>query len=172
MDERDLDRAIDMAAGELIAREPSRALSANVMARVRRERPLATRRFLWAAAAAAGIALCAATAVSLMDRVPATVVKLPETMQLPVGRPALTPAPPVIAAQSTAPARPRSVVPQPRIVPPNETTAKDLSPIEPIETEPIVMSAIELPQLEREATLIDTLDIEPLAIAPLATSND
>ena len=35
MDERELDRAIDAAAGGMMAREPSRSLGYNVMARVR-----------------------------------------------------------------------------------------------------------------------------------------
>ena len=51
MDERELDRAIDTAARELMAREPGRALSHNVMARVREGAVPAPRRFVWMAAA-------------------------------------------------------------------------------------------------------------------------
>lgn len=159
MDARNLDRAIDRAAGELIGREPSGALSYNVMARVRQERPLAPRRLVWATAVA-GILLCAVIAFSLMNQIPATVARLPEALQVPVGRPALIRDPPAAAPTVS------------RIAPPIDMTARDVSPIEPLETEPIVMSAIDLPQLEREATSIDTLEIEPLTIAPLATSND
>ena len=172
MDDRHLDRAIDTAAGELMAREPGSALSYHVMVRVQRRCPVAPRRFVWTPAAAS-IALCATIAFLLLDRVPATVAKLPQTVQLPVGQPAQTPDTPVVVARATAQLRPRLAVSTvPRITPTIDTTARDVSFIEPIETEPIVMSAIELPQLERETTLIDTLDIEPLTIEPLAASND
>ena len=43
----------------------------------------------------------------------------------------------------------------------------DVSPIDPIQTEPIVLSALDLPPLEREFTSIDTIEIEPLTIEPL-----
>jgi hypothetical protein len=34
------------------------------------------------------------------------------------------------------------------------------------------MTAIDVPQLERETTLIDAITIEPLTIEPLSASND
>ena len=48
----------------------------------------------------------------------------------------------------------------------------DVSGITPIETEGIALSAIDVPVLEREAAVIDILDIEPLTIEPLTASND
>jgi hypothetical protein len=48
----------------------------------------------------------------------------------------------------------------------------DVSPIEPIHTHPIVLSSLDVPQLQRETTVIDALNVEPLTIEPLATSND
>ena len=52
MDERELDRAIDAAAGAMVAREPSRSLGHAVMARVREGDAPAPRRFVWMTAAA------------------------------------------------------------------------------------------------------------------------
>ena len=68
MNERELDRAIDAAAGRMMAREPSRALGHNVMARVR-ENPAPARRSLAWVAAAAGIVLCAAIATAADESV-------------------------------------------------------------------------------------------------------
>jgi hypothetical protein len=178
MDEREIDGAIDTAAGRMMAREPGRALTYRVMARVRdgADAP-APRRFVWITAVAS-LALCAAITIMLMNRAPATPPSLlPPASQLPIARlpidqpPMVTDAPATVA-RNIAPLR-RNVAAAieyravSRVPPPN-----DVSPIEPIQTEPIALSTIEVPPLEREATSIDTLTIEPLTIEPLTASND
>ncbi len=112
MNECELDRAIDAAAGAMMTREPSRSLGRTVMARVREAHAPAPRRAIHIVRSARSVATYAPLPLS------------------------------------------------------------DVSPIEPIQTEPIVLSSIEVPQLERETTAIDTLSIEPLTIEPLAASND
>jgi hypothetical protein len=113
--EREIDRAIDAAAGAMMTREPSRALAYAVMSRVRDGRAAAPRRFVWVLAAASAVVF-GAIATTLMSETRTTV--------------------------------------------------------EPIHTHPIVLSSLDVPQLQRETTVIDALNVEPLTIEPLATSND
>jgi hypothetical protein len=173
MDE--LDRAIDIAAEHMMAREPSPALGYNVMARVREGDAHPSRPFLWMTAAAVFV-LCAAIAMTLSSRAPAGEISLPPAAQLPIAQTSIARMP--IAQSTSAPlpvARParRSVALRnvrhaaALLLPPI-----DVSAIEPIETEPITLSAIDVPQLEGEVTLIETISIEPLTIEPLAASND
>ena len=79
-DERDLDRAIDTAARELVAREPSRALSYTVMARVRENNAPARRPLMWATAVAT-LLLCSGITIALMNRTAAPVVTSPPVAQ-------------------------------------------------------------------------------------------
>jgi len=173
MDERELNRAIDAAAEQMMAREPSGTLSYSVMARVRADHAPSPRRFVWAAAGAT-VVLCAATAIVLTNRNAATIVTPPPAAQLRIGHPAVVADVPVPTVTEATPMR--SAIPrargargvEPRVaLPPN-----DVSPIEPIQTAPIVLAAIDVPQLERESTSIEVLSIEPLTIEPLAASND
>jgi Sigma-70, region 4 len=62
--QRDLDRAIDAAAGAMMTREPSRALGYNVMARVREADAPAPRRFVWLMSAGS-LVVCGALAIAL-----------------------------------------------------------------------------------------------------------
>jgi hypothetical protein len=172
MDERELDRAIDTAAGRMMAREPSRALGYNVMARVRAGAAPAPRRLVWIAAGAS-LVLCAAIATALMIG-PAAVVPLPPAApSVAIGQPPVMIAPLTTVASETA--TPRRLARTPTAawsasalpMPPN-----DVSPIEPIVTEPIALSTIDVPLLERDNVVIDVLNIEPLTIEPLAVSND
>ena len=171
IDEHEIDRAIDAASQDMMAREPSRALSYNVMAQVRGNAGPAPGRFVWMTAAAT-LVLFGAIAIAVTSRAPMIVAPLPPAAQLPVSQPAAVPNDPVIVAEAMLTRRiiptvrgasVRSRVPLP---------LTDVSPIEPIQTEPIVLSAIDVPQLERDATSIDTLNIEPLTIEPLTASND
>jgi hypothetical protein len=172
MDERELDRAIDAAAEAMVAREPSRSLGYNVMARVREGKAPAPRRFMWMTAAACFV-LCAAIAIALMSRTPAVVPSPPQVARLPVGEPAIVAdAPVTIVTDTTSPRRVLPVARGASRVEPRVAMPIDVSPIDPIQTEPIVLSALELPPLEREFTSIDTIGIEPLTIEPLAASND
>jgi hypothetical protein len=165
----DLDRAIDAAAGAMIRREPGRSLHAAVMARVREGD--APRRLVWATAAAS-IVLCAAIASTLIGRVPA-VAPVPHATRLEVGQPPVTPRVPNSIVAETVPTRSvtRERRPATRVATGLPLAQSD-SPIEPIHTEPIMLSSIDVPQLARESTAIDTLMIEPLTIEPLAASND
>ena len=172
MDEREIDRSIDVATQEMMAREPSRALGYNVMARVRDDAAPAPWRFVWMTAAAT-LVLLAAIAIAVTSRTPVIIAPLPSAAQLPVKPPAV-PNDPIIVAEAVPTRRTipavrgassvRSRVPLP---------LTDASPIEPIQTEPIVLSTIDVPRLEPEApTLIEALEIDELTIEPLAASND
>jgi hypothetical protein len=171
--ERELDSAIDAAAGAMMAREPSRSLGYTVMARVRDEHAPAPRRFVWVTAAAS-LVVCGAIAMTLISQTPAIIAPLPRAAELTVGQPPVLPSASVTIVAGAAPAhRPIHIV---RSTPSATTRAplppSDVSSIEPIETDPIVLSSINVPQLERETTAVDALNVEPLTIEPLAASND
>lgn len=168
MSDRELDRAIDAAAREMMAREPSRALSYGVMARVRgsTEPP---RRLAWAAAAACIV--CAAIASVLMTRSDGALL-LPPELQLSIGETAALPELPIDARQERSLPRAAASVVRTTASPAAAVSPNDVATIEPIETQPILVAAIDVPQLEREATSIETIDIEPITIEPLAASND
>jgi len=173
MDERELDRAIDTAAGRMMALEPGRALSYTVMARVRERHTPAPRRFVWIIATAC-LVLCGAMAIVLMYRAPATIIAPPPPRAVVVGQPPVATSPPVrVAPETAAPLRriPRAPLAA-RVVSPVQLPPCIVSGITPIETEGIALSAIDVPGLEREAAVIDVLDIEPLTIEPLTASND
>ena len=140
-----------------MAREPSRALGYNVMARVREgARAVAPRRFVWIDGRG-GFVLCAAIATAALR-----VERPPADRSLP---PARTAADRAVANRSTADrpivgrcsrlplvARRSVAAPERERRPPATAAAADrVSTIEPIETEPIALSAIDVPQLEREA---------------------
>ncbi|MEO7133912.1 MAG: hypothetical protein ABI024_06790 [Vicinamibacterales bacterium] len=142
------------------------------MARVREGDAPARRRFVWVTATVT-VVLCTAIAIAMMNRgFAAAFPPLPSAHGLPL------PATLVAVAHSSmvheilpqrraAAARVARQVLSPAPLPPG-----DASVIEPIETQPIALSAIDVPVLERETAVIDSLDIEPLTIEPLATSND
>jgi hypothetical protein len=171
MNERQLDRAIDVAAGTLMAREPGRALSHEVMARVRESAAPAQRSFVWIAAAA-GFVLCAAIATAVMNLTPESIVHLPPAAKLAIAQAAVVPAVPIGLSQKTRQTRvvatriPRTVE-SATALPPD-----DVLTIEPIETEPIALSMIDVSPLERETTSIEAISIEPITIEPLSASND
>ena len=173
MNERDLDRAIDAAAGAMMSREPSRALGYTVMARVRDGRAATPRRSVWVTAVAT-LVVCGAIAMTLINGMPSAVPPLPHAVHLAVGQPPAMPSASIALATEATPARPavhvvrgaRSAATRAALPP------RDVSPIEPIQTNAIVLSSIDVPQLERETTAIDALTVEPLTIEPLATSND
>jgi hypothetical protein len=172
MDERELDRAIDAAAGRMMAREPGRALSHNVMARVREGAAPAPRRLVWIAAAAS-IVLCAAIATALMIGPAAVVPLTPDAPSMAFGQPDIATLPPMTVALETPSAhRNARATIAARSTSPAPPPPSDVSPIAPIETEPIVLSTIDVPVLERDTAVIDVLNIEPLTIEPLSASND
>lgn len=173
MNEHELNRAIDAAAEQMMAREPSRALGYAVMARVREDVAPATRRLGWMMAAVT-LVLCAALAIALINRPHAvTIPSIPFAARLPIGAPPAVLQAPRAVARHTVPTRlatPAAVAT--RVATSLPLPPTDVSPIELIETEPIALSAIEVPRLEREVTLIETISIEALTIEPLAASND
>jgi hypothetical protein len=169
MNEREIDRAIDAAAGAMMTREPSRSLGYTVMARVRDDRASAPRRFVWVLAAAS-VVVCGAIAMALISGAPPTMASLPRGVQLTVGQPAAIPNASIALVTEPTPARP--AIHAPRVATRAPLPRIDVSPIEAIQTDPIVLSSLEVPQLERETTAIDALNVEPLTIEPLATSND
>ena len=172
MDERELDRAIDTAARELVAREAGRALSHKVMARVREDRAPARRPLMWTATAAS-LVLCGGITIALLNRAPAPVVPSSPVAQAPIAAPqVVADPPPVIEAPTTQPARRRAA---PRMAanaaPPAERTINGIA-IEPIDTPAIVLPVLEVPQLARETTPIESITIDALTIEPLSASND
>ena len=173
MDQREFDRAVDAAAGGLIRREPSRALGYTVMARVRANAgPRPKRRVVWLSAGV-GAALCAAIAMMVMTGAPPGANVLPRELHLPVAQAALAPAVPIDAPRE--PPRPRHVAVRAATggVSRSMPVLPEVSTIEPIETPPIVLTTIEVPQLDREgAASIDSIRIEPITVEPLAVSND
>lgn len=171
MNERELDRAIDVATQGMMAREPGRALSFNVMSRVREEAAPAPWGFAWIAATASFV-LCAAIAIALTSRVPSVALSLPASPPLAVAQPPVVPAFHLaLIAEDTPPRRIARSAAQRRAVP-APLPPTDVSAIEPIETQPIAMTAIDVPLLEPETTVIDRITIEPLTIEPLSASND
>ncbi len=175
MDEHEIDRAIDTASQDMMAREPSRALGYTVMARVRADAAPAPRRFVWAMAAAS-VVLCAAIAAMLLSRAPQTIPPVPSAPPFAVANSPVYVEPSIVALSSVRPAR--------RIISAGAASAAgraapamvlpaDVSPIEPLEAEPIAVAAIDVPRLEPEApTSIEALTIDELTIEPLAASND
>jgi hypothetical protein len=172
MYEGELERAIDTASQTMVVREPSRALGPTVMARVRAASAPKPWRFRWAALSASTV-LCAAIVYAVMDQAATVVIpRLPQAAQLPMARAATAPSVPAGALRD---------VPQIRVVAARAERAaafaprfpiNDVSSIEAIEMQPIALAAIDVPQLERETTLVDPVEIEPLTIEPLAASND
>ncbi len=173
MDERELDRAIDAAAGAMVAREPSRSLGHAVMSRVREGDAPAPRRLVWLTAAAS-LLVCGAIAIALMSRTSATVPSPPQAARLPVGEPAIVAdVPATIASDSTPTRRVIPMVPgasQCRVA--GRRCRSMCRRSIRFRRNPSSCRRLELPQLEREYTSIDTIEIEPLTIEPLAASND
>ena len=146
-----------------MARQPSRALGYNVMERVRETAAPAPPRYVWVSAAA-GLALCAGLAALLVTRAPSGVVLLPRSLSLPIAQAAVVPEVPNMTPAAVRPAR--------RVAPRVARPPTDASPIAPIETQQILLAAIDVPQLEAETTWVDPITIEPLIIEPLGASND
>jgi hypothetical protein len=171
MNERELDRAIDVAAGSLMAREPSLALGYHVMARVRGSTAPKPWQFGWMAVSAT-IVLSAAMTTVMMDQAPVPSIRVPLAAKLAIADAAVLPAVPTGVVREIR--LPRVVIARIQredvsalVLPPD-----DASTIEPIVTEPIALLTIEVPQLERESTSIESISVEPITIEPLSASND
>lgn len=175
MDTREFDRAIDAAAGELMVREPSRALSFNVMARVRGG-DVSTPRGAWLKVAS----VCAAGIVVAYLAMNRSTPEIPTTARPQVLRTELAPVPvPRIepAQEAHADSRPQSLPRRtavarraPLVFTP---AAVDVAPIEPIRAEAVAVPAIVVPALEAEPPAsIENLTVDALTIEPLAASND
>jgi hypothetical protein len=172
MEERELDRTIDTAAKSMMAHEPSRALNYEVMARVRENVGPSPRRCVWLTAGASVI-VCVAIVAALMYRLPQAIPSPPAAQPLAVAPGASIADASPKAMNVTPPVHRASAPPVVRRVgPPVVPMLVDLTPIAPLEAEPIAVSAIEVPRLEPESTWIEPLIVEPLTIEPLAASND
>ena len=154
-----------------MARQPSRALGYKVMERVREGAVPAPRRFVWVAATAS-VALCAWIATMFVMRAPFEAVQLPREIHLPVAPAAVVMGVPADVPWQTPETNRVPMRSARRVAPRMALPPNDVSPIAPIETQPIVLAAVEVPHLEAEATLVDPITIEPLIIEPLAVSND
>jgi len=171
MTEQDLDRVIDTAAAEMIAREPSRALHHSVMARVRESDRPAPRRFIWATA---GLAAAAGFVIALViaERTPApTIQTAAPARPTIVEPPAATVNQRVPALESAAPAA-QLVVRRVRR-PASALAPNDLpSSIEPLTAEALVLTSIDPPPLENQAASVEQIEVDALTIEPLTASND
>jgi hypothetical protein len=173
IDERELDRAIDAAARQMMAGEPSRALGSDVMARVRKDAAPVPRRFVWATAAAS-VVLCAAIVAMLFSRTPQTIPPVLAAPPFAIAQPPVRVEPPIVTPNDTRPApRVNRPVPIGRSAVTAMVLPADAFPIEPLEAEAIALAAIDVPRLEPEAPAsIEALTIDELTIEPLAASND
>ena len=172
MNEHELDQAIDRAARDLVAREPSRALTYSVMRRVRDD--VASPRTLVRGSTAASVLVCVAIAIVFLYRAPQVIPLAPTARPFAVGAPAAPIDPSIMMTNDTRLA-PHSVH-SPIVRRPASAAAVllvDASPLEPIEPEPISVTAVDVVQIERESPAsIEALGIEELTIEPLAASND
>lgn len=172
MSDFQFDRLIDSAARQMVSHVPSRRLRGAVMARLREPEPVAPRRLAWMTATAAMVAVVlGAMVVALMNRSPA--LQSPPPVASLVGRQPQTTRP--LTVQTPPPAadqKPMAVAVRRRSRVPVWLPPNDVSAIEPLETEPIVMTAVEVPPLGSERTPIDHIEIEALTIEPLTASND
>jgi hypothetical protein len=173
MNERELDRAIDTAAASLVAREPGRSLSYEVMARIREDANPSSHRLVWVMAPAI-VLLCAAIAVTILNRSPQTLPAVATAPPLAIGQSLAVVEPPIVLAHDTAPSRRNRSAVSSRTIASNTTALpRDVSPIAPLVTEPIAVAVIDVPRLESFAPVsIEALDVEQLTIEPLAASND
>lgn len=174
MNEHDLDRTIEAATRQLIAREPSRGLTHAVMARVRERASPARQGSLWSAAiVTATVTVCAAIASALMYRSTQRIPSLPVARPLAVAQPpVIAPVPIVVREPHTA--RRDGDEPVARAVSlPVMFVRPGLSAVTPIEADPIAVAALEVPELGAGApTSIEKLTVEALTIEPLTASND
>jgi hypothetical protein len=174
MNERELDRAIDAAAGAMMTREPSRSLGCTVMARVREDVKPSSYRRLWVTAAAS-VLLCAAIAAGLMYRTPPTIPSMPAAQPFVLAAPPVITEPALMAANEVrpAPVRRRDSASASERRAPAVLLPVEISPIEPLEAEPIAVASIDVPRLQPDPPVsIKALEIDELTIEPLAASND
>lgn len=171
MNEQDLDRVIDQAAADLVEREPTRALTGAVMARIAAPEPAGIHRFVWATAAS--LLLCGVIAALVLNRTPPPADH--------VGSPAPPAAQAVLEAAPTTVRQdaPEAVAAISAGLPSDRRAPAVTSPpggllfgMEPIATAPLVLPAIELPPLAQEAAAVPGIEIGALAIEPLTASND
>ncbi|SRR5688572_17424930 len=171
MSDHDLDRTIAAAARQLMAREPDRALTRAVMARVREDVKPSRHRLMWITAPAT-VLVCAAIAVTSLNRSPQTIPAV-AAPPLAIGQPLAVVERSLVATRDVAPSRPHRAAAPSRTIPSYATLPRDVSPIEPLVTEPIAVAVIDVPRLEPVAPAsIEALRIEQLTIEPLAASND
>jgi len=174
MENQDLDQLIDEAARGIVQREPSRALTAAVMERVRRDEPSRRRPLLWGGALAASAA-AAWMVVSAIHHTPPIVPPPPESTSFMQAEPAPQhPAQPEPATSQNfvferkLQDRPGNAArPAQATDPDMEIVLADSITIDPIEPTPI-----EIPQIETARAPVDEIHIDPLEIEPLSASDD
>jgi hypothetical protein len=190
MNDRDLDRAIDTAARQMVQCNPSRSLGDAVMSRAVE----GSHRPRWSfvvgsgshriASATAAVVACAVLLTVVLNRAPEpasgidspdqTVVVTPPSADLVVDEPLQHQ--PVPAESKASVERPRNVVRTitqvPRTPalyePPDDAFAEEAS----IVFESIAPAAIVVPRLQIEAGSVDKIQIEPISVEPLTAAND
>ena len=173
MDNAELDELIDEAARGIVQREPSRALTAAVMERVRRDEPSRRPRpLLWGGALAASAA-AAWMVVSAIHHTPPIVP--PPAMSSSISaepqQPAAQPGPATV--QNFVFERKLQVRPGNAVLP-AQATDPDVEIVlaDPITVDPIEPTPIEIPQIETARAPVDEIYIDPLEIEPLSASDD
>ncbi len=168
--DEDLDSLIDTAARGMVSREPGRAFTYGVMARVGERGPRVRGRLVWAAGTAVAAALCAVTAIVVVNRTPLPSPNETRAVELDIIRGGVERELPPAAEPVPAPPRPRvarSIVTQPPAM-----LAEPAPAIEPLVPEPIALSPIDVMPLEHPPAAIDVIEIDDLTIPLLTVSND
>ncbi len=175
MNPQDLDKLIDRAAREMVSGEPSRSFTYDVMSQVRGHVEPARRRFVFAIGIVSVAAVGAVILIVMLNRASVPVTgpqaqrpEMPEARTVEQVTPVTTPARAAPRPES------RQVVRLP--VQPDAEASIALAPVmtslEPLGTEPIVLSALDVPPLESPAMTIEDIEIEDITIEPLVASND
>ncbi len=169
MTSQDPDTLIDTVAREMVSGDPGRSFTYGVMSRICERAEPAPNRLLWSIGTASAVAICAIVAMVMMNRADAPAPQMPRPESQPQAR--------AVAQTATPPPALEPVVAPPvthpsirgRLVPPLVIDAPALEPLIP---DPIVLSALDLPPLENEASSIENIPIDDITIEPLVASND
>ena len=178
MIDEDFDCLIDRAARELVSHEAPRSLRGAVMSRVREPQAAASRPFVWATAAVA-LVLCSAIAITISKRDETSPAHVRDA-QAPTVQQSVQSEPSVLAkpiddkpVRETRMVRGSARPPAPltRTAGSSRTQLDlEMAAIPFLETEPIVMTVMEVSPLETETTAMTQIDIAPLTIEPLTVA--
>ena len=181
MKDADFDRAVEAAAEQLVRREPRETMTDGVMARIQSRPRVTVMRPVWIAASLCAVVLSGVIGWVMMSWPPAADPRLHTSVPAEVASPAtsalrvepVTPPAPANSASIVVPSATRRVAPALQApVPPVALDTGIASALESLQTEPLVVTAIELAALETPAVSVEQIQIEDITIEPLTASND